>query len=343
MKILNKNQIKKMDPNKDSSFPEYYPQKEFPNILQFSGPAPIPTFPLYYDPSQANPNANSNFQNIEKAKRHRRGKNEINDRNYRCPDCDKCYLSGPALTTHRKTKHGYGINGEKRARGRPRKEGINENIGTNPLNKFIFFFGEEHRKLVDEQDIISFDTIRQNIKTIFKQCKESIFNDIEDVEKYDFYNLIIDNWEKDEPEFEQECFSSIPLNMNVPIKENIENINIKAKSYNLDSIFFFYLKEFYKYVNKIYFWFILKFVILFREFLNQSKKNLIKNGESKVYTQLYNAEIIPEMCNDFLLDFMESYGYFGLNKEELIELIQHFCYWLNIKGYTQSQLSLINN
>ena len=330
-----------MEPNKDSSYPEYYPQKEFPNLLQFSGAQPIPNFPLYYDPSQANPNAN--FQNIEKAKRHRRGKSEINERNYRCPDCDKCYLSGPALTTHRKTKHGYGINGEKRARGRPRKECINENISTNPQNKFIYFFGEEHRKLINEQEMINLDIIKQNIKTIFKQCKESLFNDIEDVEKYNFYNLIIDNWEKDEPEFEQECFSSIVVNMNLPVKDNNENFNIKVQSYNLDCIFFFYLKEFYKSVNKVYFWFILKFIILFREFLNQTRKNFGKNGENKDFTQLYNAEIIPEMFNEFLLDFMESYDYFGLNKNELIELMQHFCYWLNVNRYSQTQLSLINN
>ena len=332
-----------MEPNKDSSYPEYYSQKEFLNNLPFPGPQPIPNFPpLYYDPSQANPN--SNFQNIEKAKRHRRGKSEINERNYRCPDCDKCYLSGPALTTHRKTKHGYGINGEKRARGRPRKECINENnIGPNPQNKFLFFFGEEHRKLINEQEIVNLETIKQNIKTIFKQCKESLFNEVEDVEKYDFYNLIVNNWEKDEPEFEQECFSSIAFNMNLALKDNNENINIKVQSCNTDCVFFFYLKEFYKLVNKVYFWFILKFVILFREFLNQSKKNLIKNGDNKVFTQLYNAEIIPEMFNEFLLDFMEVYDYFGLNKNELIELIQHFCYWLNIKRYSQTQLSLINN
>ena len=181
------------------------------------------------------------------------------------------------------------------------------------------------------------------MKTIFKQCKESLFNEVEDVEKYDFYNLIVDNWEKDEPEFEQECFSSIAFNMNLALKDNNENINIKVQSCNTDWVFFFYLKEFYKLVNKVYFWFILKFVILFREFLNQSKKNFIKNGDNKVFTQLYNAEIIPEMFNEFLLDFMEAYDYFGLNKNELIELIQHFCYWLNVKRYSQTQLSLINN
>ena len=48
--------------------------------------------------------------NGEITKRHRRRKDEITDRNFQCPDCDKCYLSGPALTTHRKTKHGYDNN-----------------------------------------------------------------------------------------------------------------------------------------------------------------------------------------------------------------------------------------
>ena len=132
--------------------------------------------------------------------------------------------------------------------------------------------------------------------------------------------------------------------MNLPLKDNNENINnIKIQTYNIDCVFFLYLKEFYKIVNEKYFWFILKFLILFRECLNLSKKDtLIKIGESKDFCQLYNAEIIPEMFNEFLLDFMEPYDYYGLNKDELIELIQHFCYWLNLKSFTQLQLSLIN-
>ena len=168
-----------MEPTKEAPLQDYYPQKEY-NMLQFSGVQNlIPNFPVYVDPISQNPNSDSNFQNIEKTKRHRRGKNEINDRNYRCPDCDKCYFSGPALTTHRKTKHGYGINGEKRARGRPKKECLNENIcNNNPQNKFIFFFQEEHRKISDEQEIINLDIIKHYITTIFKQCKESVFTDI---------------------------------------------------------------------------------------------------------------------------------------------------------------------
>ena len=347
-----------MEPNKNLLNQKYFHPKDYPQLPPYHGPRPQIPHMYHYDQNIVLP-ANtqysiqdSNFQNTEKTKRHRRGKNEINDRNYRCPDCDKCYLSGPALTTHRKTKHGYGINGEKRARGRPRKDCINENIEINPQNNFLYFFGEEHRKLGENQDYVNLDIIKENIKIIFKQCKESVFNDIDNVEKYNFYKLIEDNWDKENPEFEQECYSginmnlnmNINMNMNLPMKENI-NINNKIQSYNLDCIFFFYLKEFYKYVNDKYFWFLLKFIILFRECINKSRKDLIKKeneNENKEYSQLYNAEIVPEICNEFLLDFMEPYDYYGMNKDELIELIQHFCYWLGIKQFTQLQISLIN-
>ena len=338
-----------MELNKNQPNQDYFPLKEYPQVLPYPKvQPPIPNLYLYDQNMLLQPNnqyqiQDLNFSNTEKAKRHRRGKNEINDRNYRCPDCEKCYLSGPALTTHRKTKHGYGINGEKRARGRPRKGCINDNGVTNPQNNFLYFFAEEHRKLKENQDVIGTEKIKDNIKIIFKQCKESIFNELDNVEKYNFYKLIEENWDKENPEFEQECYSGVDININVPMKENVNINNNKIQSYNLDCIFFFYLKEFYKYVNEKYFWFMLKFIILFREYINKSKKDLIQNkNENKEYSQLYNAEIVPEMCNEFILDFMEPYEYYGMNKDELIELIQHFCNWLGIKQYTELQITLIN-
>ena len=279
----------------------------------------------------------SQLNNMEKIKRHRRGKNEISDRNYSCPDCDKCYLSGPALTTHRKTKHGYGNNGEKRSRGRPRKDCLNECVVNNPQNKFLYFFNEEHRKPLDDK-VIDVDIIKNDLRIIFKQLQKELFNEIDDVEKYPFYQLIVDNWEKEEPNLVTECFNAInkldePLN--------------KIQSYNLDGIFFFYLKEFYKNANIEYFWFMIKFIVLFRECINKLRANLVKKEEqtetNKLYSQIYNSEYVPEICNDFVLDFMEPFDYFGLNKDELIEIIQHFCYWLYSKQYTQLHLSLINN
>ena len=59
--------------------------------------------------------------NKSEKRRKRRSKNEQEGRCFRCPDCGKSYLSQPALTNHKKTKHDYNINGEKKGRGRPRK------------------------------------------------------------------------------------------------------------------------------------------------------------------------------------------------------------------------------
>ena len=291
----------------------------------------------------------------EKVKRHRRGKNEINDRKYICPDCDKCYLSGPALTTHRKTKHGYGNEGEKsKRRGRPKKEGVTEE-GQNALNKYNNFFNHENRKKnnnilqvdkenkeSEEEKEVELSKIKDILTKIFNQCKEQLFKQIENIDKYSFYNLIIENWEKAKealfPEDEKFCY-----NAQFRKGDTLSKLN----SYNLDQLFFIYLKEFSKKVNDDYLWFMFKFVVLFRECINLKNEGAvtpeIKTEKRQVYTQIFNAEKVPEICNYFFLDFLQPYDNFGLNKEELIELIQNFCYWLYINKYAQSHLTLIED
>lgn len=69
-------------------------------------------------PSQA-VQEKSNNTNEQKEKRHRRSKNDPVGRKYICDICSKSYLSAPALSSHRKTKHFQ--NEEKKGRGRPRK------------------------------------------------------------------------------------------------------------------------------------------------------------------------------------------------------------------------------
>jgi hypothetical protein len=284
----------------------------------------------------------------EKVKRRRRGKSEINDRKYLCPDCDKCYLSGPALTTHRKTKHGYGNSGEKsKRRGRPKKEGLSE--GQNAQNIFNNFFNTELRKNnvnteeKNEEKEVDLNDMKNNLIKIFNNCKEQIFKDINDINEYSFYNLIINNWDKKEeerfPSEERFCFSGQIIKGENPVK--LDN------TYNLDQLFFNYLKEFSKKTNEDYLWFMTKFIVLFRECINIKRKDLIK-PENKInnrelYTQIYNAETVPEICNYFFLEFLEPYDGFGLNKDESIHLIQHFCYWLYINHYTQSHLTLLED
>ena len=75
--------------------------------------------------------------------------------------------------------------------------------------------------------------------------------------------------------------------------------------------------------------------MLFRECINQKK------GEN--YTETESAEIVPDMCNDFVSDFLEGYDFFGLDVNELIDIIQHCCHWLWENHHTTSRLTLISS
>ena len=94
--------------------------------------------------------------------------------------------------------------------------------------------------------------------------------------------------------------------------------------------------------NQDYFIFATKFIILFRECVNEIKSKDPKYSESE-YTSIENAEIFPEQCNEFFSNFLERNSFFDFNEEdknELIEIIQNFCYWLFLNSYTKSKLSL---
>lgn len=288
-------------------------------------------------------NLNSTTNN-EKSKRHRRGKNETTaERTYKCPDCDKRYLSGPALIIHRKTKHGYNTETEKKSRGRPKKEEQQENSYQNAKIKYNNFLNDDTRKKlsekeIDEQEVINLNLIKDNMNNIFRQCKDDLFSTIDNIENYPFYILLINNWEKENQELAKELF-----NYNNKA-ENGNNLN-KCTSPYLDQIFLLYLRELSNKTNKKYFWFINKFIVLFREYINLFKKNEVKEEhkteEKKEYSQLYSAEGIPESFNDFCLEFMQPKQYYGLNDQELIELAQHFCFWLYLNKYTHSYLTLL--
>ena len=99
-------------------------------------------------------------------------------------------------------------------------------------------------------------------------------------------------------------------------------------------------------VNEKYFTLMLKFVILFRECYDKSKnKEISVDGTKKVGN--LKPEGLPDLCNEFYGDFLEPNNFFGIEnqdqKDEIIELIQHFCIWLFRNEYTKSKLSLATN
>lgn len=126
------------------------------------------------------------------------------------------------------------------------------------------------------------------------------------------------------------------------LKEQNGNNNIQNKSKVCDEVFSEYVNEVACKANKSYCLFSLKFVLLFRECINKFKQSQIEN---KDFTETNNPDPVPDLCNEFITDFMENSDFFGMNSEEdkneFIEIIQHFCFWLFNNGYTSSRLTLL--
>ena len=124
------------------------------------------------------------------------------------------------------------------------------------------------------------------------------------------------------------------------------NNNQEKKEKNCNEVFYEYLNTFKNNVNEKYFTLMLKFVILFRECYDKSKNKEISGDGTKKVGNL-NPEGLPDLCNEFYGDFLEPNNFFGIEdqdqKDEIIELIQHFCIWLFRNEYTKSKLSLATN
>ena len=88
----------------------------------------------------------------------------------------------------------------------------------------------------------------------------------------------------------------------------------------------------------------LKFILLFRECFDiyKNKENTDENKRSM--SNSITPEGLPDLCNEFYCGFLEPNDFFGINdnkeREEIVEIIQHFCLWLFKNAYTKSRLSL---
>jgi len=269
-------------------------------------------------------------------KRKRRSKNDQNGRRFTC-ECGKSYLSQPALTNHKKTKHENSHCSTKRGRGRPRKNPcLSSNNKDNNEAKMESFFSVKRREIRDNEKYKAVDCIQMIFQDVYVDRKAQLENKLEKKEDSAFFRLLMNhdnnNGNKDK-----------------------EHKDTKDKNKSSDIIFMEYLDYLTTVANKEFFVFAFKFIVLFRECINKYKnvelinRKCILNEEIPDdvtdYTQQYNADQVPDLCNEFITDFMENADFFGLNSEEerieLIEVIQHFCHWLFKKSYTSSKLTLL--
>ena len=262
--------------------------------------------------------------------RHRRSKHEKEGRIYSC-ECGKAYLSQPALNNHKKTKHPeLNATGEKRGRGRPRKY-LPNFPGDFETNKYDSFFNNPNRKK-DETKKWELSTVLHNVfAALFQgEYKDKLFSHPDKIED----NVLLNNL----------------------LSGESNSKNLDKKDRKCDDVFYEYLMIAQKETNEEYFTLVVKFILLFRECFNFNKKKKEEGNEGNNNGSSCNAkandeatvttlpETLPELCNEFYTDFMESNQFFGVNsdeeKNEIIEIIQHFCIWLFKSEYTKSKLSL---
>ena len=111
-----------------------------------------------------------------------------------------------------------------------------------------------------------------------------------------------------------------------------------------DEVFYEYLNIFQTKTNQKFLLLMTKFVLLFRECYDVSKNKNLKEEDKKAITNVLTPEGLPDLCNEFYGEFLEPNDFFGIHesyeKNEIIEIIQHFCIWLFKQDYTKSKLSL---
>ncbi len=137
----------------------------------------------------------------------------------------------------------------------------------------------------------------------------------------------------------KEDFDNIYTKYNDVLFKNIKSVDEFAlfgtiADKTCDLAFWKYIEFAHERTTRDYFDFVFKFIILFRESIN------VKNDNGD-FTKTESPEIIPDSCNYYVSDFMENHDYFGLDMNELIEIIQHFCHWIWENGFTTSRLSLM--
>lgn len=147
-------------------------------------------------------------------------------------------------------------------------------------------------------------------------------------ESYDLINSCKENFDNIFTKYKDKLFK------NVVSADSFSFIDNRSEK-TCDGSFWKYIMFLHEKCNRDYFDFAFKFVVLFRECIN------LKKGET--WCQVESAEIVPDMCNDFVSDFLENNDYFGLDINELIEIIQHFCHWLWKNSHSTSRLTLISS
>lgn len=264
----------------------------------------------------------------EKAKRSRRSKADTEGRNFECSICGKSYLSNAALYTHKKNKHkvedGDAEGGEGKKRRQKAKTEDSENATAEQLvnAETLEYFSTNERKGLTTLSSIH-DIFRDVFNDIFLENWENQFK--ASLQNYAKYN-----------EWEKYPLYTLYIKQESHTEEPKPEVNNELKC---DEVLVEYLAVISSRTNSNYFRRVVKFIFLFREFLNMLHRG--ENSEQEEFTSINTAENSPDSTNEFILDFMGlDEPKLGYHKDESIQLTQNLCRWMFDHKYTYSKLTI---
>lgn len=129
----------------------------------------------------------------------------------------------------------------------------------------------------------------------------------------------------------------------------------KEKCMSWDEVFALYLREVSRVVNPDVYKNVLKFILLYRECINEfgwQKKLEFEGGNKSIdelkaeyhfhdYSIWNNAEHLPEVANELIVEYFENRGKsYGVSKDDGMDLIRNFTHWLFDSGFTSSKLTM---
>ena len=126
---------------------------------------------------------------------------------------------------------------------------------------------------------------------------------------------------------------------NHDIYKNVINIHE-----TIDKIFIDYLNKMSVFCDKKYFTELIKFVTLFREYINIMNRRIDNKNNNQEYTDINDAENIANYSNGFINKFLypkgEDNDFFSFVKDESIDLVQNICYWMYDNNFTPYKIIL---
>lgn len=311
---------------------------QYPNNIYYQPPFQMPPeLNFQNNPENLNDTLNINQDenvketeaNGQKKIRKRAKKSESDIRNYKCSFCDKSYLSYPALYTHCKQKHNTNNHSE-RGRGRPKKELVDSNGETNKYDPLtISYFEKEERKGNTQRELIN-------------QCTKNAF-------QYLYGNDEEENNETKKQKLKERNMKEYTKIEDHPfLKKFLDDQHEITKKYDdektpTDLVLMNYLNKMSCHCNETYYTKLIVFITLFREHINIINKDKVQ--PDKEFSEITEAEDVPESSNEFITDFLflnDEENVFNMSKDEAIDLTRNLCNWMYLNNFTCSKLFLLD-